>query len=63
MIEIIDGLNDAICMAFLKSKPELSLKEGKENRIHNALALDKTDLSIEAIDYTIKYIKENCSDN
>lgn len=63
MNEIIKDLNDTICMAFLSSKSELSLKEGKENRIHNVLAIDKTDLAIEAIDYTIKYIKENCLKN
>lgn len=53
-----NGLNDEICMAFLKSKSELSLKEGDENRIYNAIVLDKSDLVIEAIDYTIKYIMD-----
>lgn len=51
-----DGLNDMICMAFLKSKPELALKEGDENSVRNMVALDKSDLVIEAIDFTINYI-------
>ena len=57
MSEENNGLNDAICMEFLKSREDLSLKEGEENRLHNALVLDKTDLAIAAIDFTIKYMK------
>jgi len=41
-----NGINDEICMAFLKSKSELALKEGDENRVHNSIALDKSDLAI-----------------
>jgi len=56
-----NGINDEICMAFLKSKSELALKEGDENRVHNSIALDKSDLAIEAIDFTIEYMtKQKC---
>lgn len=43
-------------MAFLKTKSELALKEGDENRVHNSVVLDKSDLIIEAIDFTIEYL-------
>lgn len=53
-----NDLNDDICMAFLKSKSDLAIKEGDENRVHNSIALDKIDLAIDAIDFTIQYIEE-----
>lgn len=58
MCENHNGLNDVICMAFLKSKSDLALKEGDEHRVHNSIALDKSDLAIEAIDFTIQYMLE-----
>ena len=48
------GLNDEICMAFLKSREDLALKEGEENRVYNAIALDKSDIAIAAIDFAIQ---------
>ena len=56
MSEKNDGLNDSICMNFLKSRPELALKEGDENRVRNSVALDKSDIAIDAIDFTIEYM-------
>lgn len=50
------GLNDMICMEFLKSQPDLALKEGVENRVYNSIALDKSDIAIKAIDFTIEYM-------
>jgi len=58
MSENHNGLNDEICMAFLRSKSDLALKEGDENRVHNSIVLDKSDLVIEAIDFTIQYMME-----
>ncbi len=53
-----NGFNDEICMAFLKSRNDLALKEGDENRVYNAIALDKSDLVIAAIDFTIEYMEK-----
>lgn len=53
----IDDIYDDICMAFLKLQPDLALKEGEENRVHNAVALDKTDVIISAIGFTIRYMQ------
>jgi len=53
-----NGLNDKICMAFLKSRADLALKEGDEHRVHNSIVLDKSDLVVEAIDFTIQYMQE-----
>lgn len=53
-----NGLNDEICMAFLKSKSDLALKEGDEHRVQNSIILDKSDLAIEAIDFTLQYMME-----
>lgn len=62
MSENHNYMNDDICMVFLKSKPELALKEGDENRVSNAIALDKSDIVIDAIDFTIEYMtKQKCS--
>lgn len=52
-----DGLNDEICMAFINSRVDLALKEGEENRVYNAIALDKTDIVISAIDFTIQFME------
>lgn len=61
MSESHNGLNDEICMAFLKDNASLALKEGMENSVHNAIALDKSNLVIEAIDFTIEYMmKQKC---
>jgi len=56
MSEKNTGLNDEICMAFLKSRDDLALKEGEENRVYNSIALDKSDIAIAAIDYTIQFM-------
>lgn len=52
-----EGLNDMICMEFLKSREDLALKEGDENRVSNAIALDKSDVAVAAIDFTFEYIR------
>lgn len=52
-----EGLNDTICMEFLRTRTDLALKEGDENRVHNAIALDKSDLAISAIDFTIEFMQ------
>jgi len=56
MSEENNGLNDAICIGFLKTRADLALKEGEENRVYNAIALDKSDIVLAAIDYTIEYM-------
>ena len=57
MSNITNGMNDEICMEFLKSRVDLALKEGDENRVHNSMALDKSDIAIAAIDFTLQYIQ------
>lgn len=57
MCENHNDLNDEICMAFLKQS-DLAIKEGDENRVYNSIVLDKSDLAIEAIDFTIQYIMD-----
>ncbi len=51
-------MNDEICMAFLKSRTDLIVKEGTENRVYNVITLDKSDISIAAIDFTLNYIRK-----
>lgn len=58
MSENNNGLNDEICMEFLKSRADLALKEGAENSVSNAIALDKSNFAIEAIDFTIEYMNK-----
>jgi len=56
MSEKLSDLSDEICMAFLKKRQDLALKEGDENRVYNAIALDKSDIAIAAIDFAISVI-------
>ncbi len=49
-------MTDDICMKFLESRDDLKVKEGIENRVHNVITLDKSDIAIAAIDYTLKYL-------
>jgi len=53
MSEELWDLKDEICMAFLKKRTDLALKEGDEHRVFNAIALDKSDVAIAAIDFAI----------